>query len=127
LELLLLSQVDNLVVVISNRCPKAGFTPIFHDYNRKLHEAPTEDPTPVWKRRRYFLVLMSFFGLFNVIALRVNLSVAIVVMTEIRTIEHPDGTQTVEQYFPWSSVQKGYILSSFLYGYLMTQVSTSTI
>lgn len=65
---------------------------------------------------------MAFFGLFNVYALRINLSVAIVAMTENRTIGHPDGTVTYEQYFPWDSKQKGYVLSSFFYGYLATQV-----
>lgn len=66
--------------------------------------------------------MMAFFGLFNVYALRVNLSVAIVAMTENRTVVHEDGSKHFEQYFDWSSTQKGYILSSFFYGYLMTQV-----
>lgn len=43
-------------------------------------------------------------------------------MTENRTVVHADGHETYEQYFDWSSKQKGYILSSFFYGYLMTQV-----
>lgn len=66
--------------------------------------------------------MMAFFGLFNVYALRVNLSVAIVAMTEIRTVTHANGSTTNEQYFPWDSIQKGYVLSSFFYGYLCTQV-----
>lgn len=45
-----------------------------------------------WKRRRYTVVFLAFFGFFNVYSLRVNLSVAIVAMTENRTIQHPDGT-----------------------------------
>lgn len=65
---------------------------------------------------------MAFFGLFNVYALRVNLSVAIVAMTENRTVTHANGSTTYEQYFPWDSIQKGYVLSSFFYGYLCTQV-----
>lgn len=80
------------------------------------------DPTPFWKRRRNFVVMMAFCGLFNVYALRVNLSVAIVAMTENRTVEHANGTTTYEQYFNWSSKEKGYVLSSFFYGYLCTQV-----
>jgi MFS transporter, ACS family, solute carrier family 17 (sodium-dependent inorganic phosphate cotransporter), other len=87
-----------------------------------MHDAHVMDPTPFWKRRRYFVVMMAFFGLFNVYALRVNLSVAIVAMTENRTIEHENGTKSYEQDFPWDSKQKGYILSSFFYGYLCTQV-----
>lgn len=88
-----------------------------------MHETPAVDPTPFWRRRRYFVVMMAFFGLFNVYALRINLSVAIVAMTENRTIEHSDGSLTYEQYFPWDSKQKGYVLSSFFYGYLLTQVA----
>lgn len=88
-----------------------------------MHETHAVDPTPFWKRRRYFVVMMAFFGLFNVYALRVNLSVAIVAMTENRTVVQPDGHITYEQYFDWSSKLKGYILSSFFYGYLCTQVN----
>ncbi|KAG5677147.1 hypothetical protein PVAND_006929 [Polypedilum vanderplanki] len=80
------------------------------------------DPTPIWKRRRYFVVFMAFLGLFNVYALRSNLNVAIVSMTDNRTIEHPDNTTTYEQYFNWNSKEKGYALSSFYYGYLCTQI-----
>lgn len=91
-------------------------------FGRTMRETHVKDTTPFWKRRRYFVVMMAFFGLFNVYALRVNLSVAIVAMTENRTIEHTDGSVTYEQHFPWDSKQKGYILSSFFYGYLMTQI-----
>lgn len=87
-----------------------------------MNDPQLVDPTPFWRRRRYFVVAMAFCGLFNVYALRVNLSVAIVAMTENRTVVHDDGSTTYEQYFPWDSVQKGYILSSFFYGYLCTQV-----
>lgn len=64
---------------------------------------------------------MAFFGFFNVYALRVNLSVAIVAMTENRTVLHPDGPPTYEQYFTWNSLEKGQVLSSFFYGYILTQ------
>lgn len=45
-----------------------------------------------WRKRRYVVVLMAFFGFFNVYSLRVNLSVAIVAMTENRTIHYENGT-----------------------------------
>lgn len=64
---------------------------------------------------------MAFFGFFNVYSLRVNLSVAIVAMTENRTVTDADGNVSYEQDFPWDSKQKGLILSSFFYGYIMTQ------
>ncbi|ETN58282.1 Sialin, Sodium/sialic acid cotransporter [Anopheles darlingi] len=75
-----------------------------------------------WKRRRYIVVFLAFFGFFNVYSLRVNLSVAIVAMTENRTIEHPNGTVSYEQEFDWDSTTKGYVLSSFFYGYIFTQL-----
>lgn len=67
------------------------------------------------------MVLLAFFGFFNVYSLRVNLSVAIVAMTENRTVIDADGNVSHEQDFPWDSKQKGLILSSFFYGYIMTQ------
>lgn len=66
-------------------------------------------------------MLLAFFGFFNVYALRVNLSVAIVAMTDIRTIEHENGTTSFVQDFDYSSKQKGLVLSSFFYGYITTQ------
>ena len=43
-------------------------------------------------------------------------------MTENRTVEHPDGSLTYEQYFDWDSKQQGLVLSSFFYGYICTQL-----
>ena len=68
-------------------------------------------------------MFMAFLGLFNVYALRVNLSVAIVAMTETKTTDHGNGTVSYVQDFPWDSKQKGLVLSSFFYGYLFTQVA----
>ncbi|KAG5678081.1 hypothetical protein PVAND_007783 [Polypedilum vanderplanki] len=79
------------------------------------------ETAPFWKKKRYLVVLLAFFGFFNVYALRVNLSVAIVSMTEVREIHHENNTVIEEQYFNWSSKQKGLVLSSFFYGYITTQ------
>lgn len=87
-----------------------------------MQETQPEDPTPFWKRRRYFVVMMAFFGLFNVYALRINMSVAIVDMTDFKNVTQEDGSVLEQQRFPWDSKDKGYILSSFFYGYLCTQV-----
>lgn len=64
---------------------------------------------------------MAFFGFFNVYALRVNLSVAIVAMVEKRNVTLGNGTVVQEQYFDWDSNQQGLVLSSFFYGYILTQ------
>ncbi len=51
---------------------------------------------PSWKwtsfPRRYLIAIMAFFGFFNIYSLRVNLSIAIVAMTENRTTIHANGT-----------------------------------
>ncbi|XP_065897730.1 sialin-like isoform X2 [Dysidea avara] len=84
---------------------------------KKLHWAP-----PCWYidclpfvRARYVLVFMLFLGICNVYALRVNLSVAIVQMTA----KHP---QHGQRNFDWSNMEEGWVLSSFFYGYIFTQL-----
>ncbi|KAH9629169.1 hypothetical protein HF086_014839 [Spodoptera exigua] len=73
-----------------------------------------------WRRRRLVVALLAFFGFFNVYALRVNLSVAVVAMTEPVETKLDNGTVIPE--FDWSSQTKGLVLSSFFYGYLITQL-----
>ena len=80
------------------------------------------ETVPFWRKRRYLVVLMGFLGFTNVYTLRINLSVAIVAMTEIRTITYENGTTSTEQYFDWDTKQQGLVLSSFFYGYILTQV-----
>lgn len=75
-----------------------------------------------WKTRRYIVVLMAFLGFFNVYGLRVNLSVAIVAMTEKFNVTLENGTVIEDQHFDWDSKQQGLILSSFFYGYIWTQL-----
>ncbi|GAB0099705.1 hypothetical protein DMENIID0001_155920 [Sergentomyia squamirostris] len=75
-----------------------------------------------WKKRRYVVVLMAFLGFFNVYSLRVNLSVAIVAMTEKKNITLENGTVVEHQDFPWTSSEQGLVLSSFFYGYIFTQL-----
>jgi len=76
---------------------------------------------PLWKKRRYLVVFLTFFGFINIYTLRINLSVGIVAMTENRTIHNSDGSVSYDQYFDWSTAQQGIVLSSFFYGYICTQ------
>lgn len=56
---------------------------------------------------------MLFLGFFNLYSLRVNLSLAIVAMTE--------GTKSgFPPEFDWNSKKQGYLLSSFFCGYICT-------
>lgn len=45
-----------------------------------------------WRKRRYIVVLLAFLGYCSSYSLRVNLSVAIVAMTENRTVVYENGT-----------------------------------
>lgn len=45
-----------------------------------------------WRKRRYIVVLLAFFGYFNMYTLRTVLSIGIVAMTEKRTIFFSNGT-----------------------------------
>ena len=49
-----------------------------------------------------------------------NLSVAIVAMTENKTVHNEDGTTSYEEDFDWDSKDKGFALSAFFYGYIAT-------
>lgn len=53
--------------------------------------------------------------------MRVNLSVAIVAMTENQTLKNSDGSLTYKQDFDWNARERGFALSAFFYGYIMTQ------
>ncbi|XP_021202415.1 sialin isoform X3 [Bombyx mori] len=75
-----------------------------------------------WRRRRLVVALLAFFGFFNVYALRVNLSVAVVAMTEPVETKLENGTIAMIPEFDWSTQTKGLVLSSFFYGYLVTQL-----
>lgn len=75
-----------------------------------------------WRRRRLIVALLAFFGFFNVYALRVNLSVAVVAMTEPVETKLENGTIVFMPEFDWDSRTKGLVLSSFFYGYLVTQL-----
>ncbi|EGD78838.1 hypothetical protein PTSG_01814 [Salpingoeca rosetta] len=62
---------------------------------------------PWYRATRYTLAIWAFFGFLNVYALRVNLSVAIVKMSSE---------------YNWGNWQSSIVLSSFFYGYIVTQL-----
>ncbi|XP_071942007.1 sialin-like [Antedon mediterranea] len=81
---------------------------------------------------RYVLAIMGCLGFVNVYAMRVNYSVALVAMTashntayNYTNAECPAETysSTTDQgEFDWDQNTRGQILSSFFYGYLITQI-----
>ncbi|KAK2524055.1 Slc17a5 [Columba guinea] len=97
----------------------------------------TTNQVPACCSARYNLALLAFFGFFLLYALRVNLSVALVDMVEPNaslaknmtssvcpehssTINVPRNT-TGEKY-SWDADTQGWILGSFFYGYIITQI-----
>ncbi|GIY87850.1 hypothetical protein CDAR_537611 [Caerostris darwini] len=94
---------------------------------------------------RFVFVLLGFFGFFNVYAMRVNLSVAIIAMVKAtNTSNTTDSNAAIacpelledEKYddissknvsrltgeFEWDSKVQGVVLGAFFYGYVITQV-----
>ncbi|XP_014675000.1 PREDICTED: sialin-like [Priapulus caudatus] len=88
---------------------------------------------------RHTLAMMMFLGFFNVYALRVNLSVALLAMVNVTMLEAdpvinqtddcPSPTDNVTTgggfdggTFYWDSEIQGIILGSFFYGYIFTQL-----
>ncbi|XP_063913674.1 sialin-like [Zophobas morio] len=74
-----------------------------------------------WKKKRYVVAILAFFGFFNCYTLRVNLSVAIVAMTTNRTTVMGNTITNESPEFNWNSKTRGYVLGSFFYGYVTTQ------
>jgi hypothetical protein len=74
------------------------------------------NPLSYFLPRRYGIATLAFLGFCNVYSLRVNLSVAIVAMTpdEMKPERIAD--------FDWDRKLQGLLLSSFFYGYIVTQI-----
>ncbi|XP_029818706.1 sialin isoform X3 [Manacus vitellinus] len=107
-----------------------------------------EDRTPLLKESqpgtvpaccsaRYNLALLACFGFFLLYALRVNLSVALVDMVEPNTSLAKNATSnvcpehsstinvprnTTGEKYSWDADTQGWILGSFFYGYIITQI-----
>ena len=83
-----------------------------------------------YKNKRHILTIYAFFGFFFAYALRVNLSVAIVDMVHspvpslkpVSSASNSTSTSQPPVKYEWSSVLQGYILASFFYGYIVTQL-----
>ncbi|XP_013195802.1 putative inorganic phosphate cotransporter isoform X2 [Amyelois transitella] len=87
---------------------------------------------------RHFVTFMLFLGMANAYIMRTNMSVAIVAMvnhsalpviaehidTECGNVDGNNTSSAASQdgQFVWTSTLQGYILSSFFYGYVLTQI-----
>ncbi|XP_044754354.1 putative inorganic phosphate cotransporter isoform X1 [Coccinella septempunctata] len=98
---------------------------------------------PVWFGTRHFVTFMLFLGMANAYIMRTNMSVAIVAMVNHTAISKAQGHNHLESVdtecghftingssnhkeadgeFEWETDVQGYVLSSFFYGYVITQI-----
>lgn len=86
---------------------------------------------------RHYVVFMLFLGMANAYVMRTNMSVAIVAMVNQSALEkhelfddecpdtdygEQDNSGHQDGEFLWTTSMQGYILSSFFYGYVITQI-----
>lgn len=89
----------------------------------------------IWFGSRHLVTFMLFLGMANAYIMRTNMSVTIVVMAkqiekdsnapdyECGTdISFSNSTKSNEGEFDWNSLEQGIVLSSFFYGYVLTQI-----
>ncbi|XP_003398669.1 putative inorganic phosphate cotransporter isoform X2 [Bombus terrestris] len=105
-----------------------------------------EEDRPIRKRKtlvgsRHVVTLMLFLGMANAYVMRTNMSVAIVAMINHTAIVNKEEEPLVNEcgivnssitsdhagkssdgQFVWDSTKQGYLLSSFFYGYVLTQI-----
>ena len=71
---------------------------------------------------RYILSYLGFLCTLVVYFCRVNLSIAIVAMTEEKNTTLANGTIITESDFDWSTNEQTNLLGSYFYGYVCTQI-----
>uniref|UniRef100_A0A146M6S2 Putative inorganic phosphate cotransporter n=1 Tax=Lygus hesperus TaxID=30085 RepID=A0A146M6S2_LYGHE len=84
-------------------------------HEKSTTDLPTADSPTYGLGWRHVQALLIFTGFLSLFCLRINMSVAIVPMTD-RNNSNPDFHE-----FDWSTKERGAILSSFFWGYLIMQ------
>ncbi|XP_063974434.1 putative inorganic phosphate cotransporter isoform X2 [Diachasmimorpha longicaudata] len=116
-----------------------GFTK-HNEMKKQIEVFETEVPKPkALIGSRHIVTFMLFLGMANAYVMRTNMSVAIVAMVNHTAIneEHDVGTNecgtnsndpddahdpSADGEYEWNSTKQGYLLSSFFYGYVLTQI-----
>ncbi|XP_015122844.1 putative inorganic phosphate cotransporter isoform X2 [Diachasma alloeum] len=111
-----------------------------NEMKKHIEVFETEVPKPkVLVGSRHVVTFMLFLGMANAYVMRTNMSVAIVAMVNHTAIneEHdvvvnecgtnPNDTEdahdpSADGEYEWNSTKQGYLLSSFFYGYVLTQI-----
>lgn len=109
--------MENIPIILSSKSKSFDSTQIDNlDLTSTLHEKKSFKEWITTFKTRHILTVYAFFGFFFAYSMRAQLSVAIVEMTK-HSRKNITNT-TVE----WSPLLQGYILSSFFYGYIITQL-----
>ncbi|XP_044592760.1 putative inorganic phosphate cotransporter isoform X1 [Cotesia glomerata] len=105
-----------------------------------LDETDRPKQTRAWIGSRHIVTFMLFLGMANAYVMRTNMSVAIVAMVNHTATEHDKKMEVVDECpgvedrnssgnlmtsdgpFKWDSEKQGYLLSSFFWGYVITQI-----
>ncbi|KAG1658840.1 Sialin [Nymphon striatum] len=82
------------------------------------------DRSPVRKKFqvRFLMAVLSFLGLSNAYGMKITLSVAIVQMVQETYTVEKNGTTEEYPVFDWNTLEQGRLLSSFFWGYIITQL-----
>ncbi|KAG1658839.1 Vesicular glutamate transporter 3 [Nymphon striatum] len=71
---------------------------------------------------RYLMAALLFLGLSNAYGMKITLSVAIVQMVQETYTVEKNGTTEEYPVFDWNTLEQGRLLSSFFWGYIITQL-----
>ncbi|XP_029451481.1 sialin [Rhinatrema bivittatum] len=112
-------------------------SPLLVNSGERRELLPPPAKAPRCCSARYNLAMLALFGFLILYALRVNLSVALVDMVEVNSSMAENGSasvcpahttspkiphNTTGKRYPWDADTQGWILGSFFYGYIITQI-----
>ncbi|KAJ8969638.1 hypothetical protein NQ317_009571 [Molorchus minor] len=119
-----------------NNYPDTRYISVFDQENRDVGGRRLKRRRKGWFGTRHFVTFMLYLGMANAYIMRTNMSVAIVAMFNHTAIEASQNSTTVsvdeecgvstdssaDGQFVWETDTQGYVLSSFFYGYVITQI-----
>lgn len=85
-------------------------------------ESDVKKPKKLQIPRRYITCALACSGMMIAYSLRINLSMAVVAMTSVREIPLGNGSTFLYRDFDWTPQQKGFVLGSFFYGYVLSEL-----
>ncbi|XP_018320987.1 putative inorganic phosphate cotransporter [Agrilus planipennis] len=131
-------NTNHVVEPAEGRSTRNGYIAVFQP---GIDDQPNTEKRKGWIGSRHVVTFMLFLGMANAYVMRTNMSVAIVAMVNHTAIggghdneplddecdgvyanENSNSSRTSDGEFIWETDLQGYILSSFFYGYVITQI-----